>query len=546
MKTSNPLKRDKYKISIKRPISAIPMISGGTVKDVIAGVNASCTISGTRYGLVKGVVADFGSNVPPVEDAGLRACPAFTQLAKYTEDLTNEVWGRSNILTPSIHKVFQGQNIWNLPENTTASVVHQLNQSVFSGIANNSVIGCSIVAKYNGRKIFFSVNAKDGTYKTCRVNLQTGVIETNTGIAASCTSLGSGYYRLFFAANVLTGATAPSLNMQYDNGISNQYTGDGVSGVYIGQPTYINFGVNGIPFIPPYAPNNTDSPISVVSEAGGASNGTGFDLDDTRLAMLKKAFRGIASGTNLWAGTVQLYVGWSDNGTEYVSAGGNNSSPIITSNVAMPKQMMEITLTTGAVASGTLLVYVSDTPITISSINPNTTYIVRGTGSGTVRDVAITSGTFIGSIVKSSISVRPVFTQGHLELEFVSNFNSAWFPNNTDINFFTMGTNIKDFGLYYRKDNLGYSDIKTRDSASTIAKVVKTLGEGQSLKIILDWGTYTDGTQKMRLTVDGVKSSVVAFSGSFGTQDLRFFSGNIIHAGWIKKESLKIMPRPIW
>ena len=329
MKTSNPLKRDKYKISIKRPISAIPMISGGIVKDVIAGVNASCTISGTRYGIVNGVVTAFGSNVPPVEDAGLRCCPAFSQLAKMTETLTDASWGKSNLLTPTLYEVFQGQNIWNLPENTTASAYHILVQSVgFSTVLDNSVIGMSIVAKYDGRKILFAVAAKDGTYKTCRMNILTGAIESNSGgVAASIAPIGSGYYRLFFAANILTGATTPSFNIQYDNGAGNQYTGNGVSGAYIGQPTYINFGVNGIPFTPPYFPNNTNNPIAVVSEAGGASNGTSFDLEDVNLVRLKNALRGPnAQGSMTLSVSFGSDGAWIPNSTTINILSANNSN----------------------------------------------------------------------------------------------------------------------------------------------------------------------------------------------------------------------------
>ena len=72
-----------------------------------------------------------------------------------------------------------------------------------------------------------------------------------------------------------------------------------------------------------------------------------------------------------------------------------------------------------------------------------------------------------------------------------------------------------------------------------------SITRGQIIRLSVDFGTHSTG-QKMRTTVNGVKSSLVDFSGSFGSQDLRFFFGNTVHAGWIKKDSLKIYDRPRW
>lgn len=435
MKTSNPLKRNKYIPPFKKPISVMPMIPGGTLKDVLAGVNATTSISGTRYGIVNGVVTQFAANKPPIEDYGLRGCPAFTQLCNQSETLTDAAWGKGNFLTPTIYETFQGQNIWNLTENTVINVVHQLNQVIFSGISDNSVIGCSIIAKYHGRKAYFVVAAKDGTYKTCRMNLQAGVVETSSGAAASITPLGDGYYRLFFAANVLAGASTVGFNIQPHNGTSNQYTGDGVSGIYIGQPTYINFGVNGVPFIPPYLPNNTNGSISVVSEAATATTGMSFDLDDAKLARLKTSLRGPSA-------------------------------------------------------------------------------------------------------------------QGHLELEFVSNVDSSWLPNGADFyaNIFSC-ENLNVRGLLFRKSSVDNSLVwrltDVSGSPQTITVGVSSVSVGQLFKLFLDYGTHSTG-QKMRITVNGVKSALANFSGSFGGQDLRFFFANTSHAGWIVKDSLKISEKPQW
>ena len=180
--------------------------------DEATNVPASCSISGVRYGLVKGVVSSFASNVPPVEDKGLRGCPAFTQLAKMTETLTDASWNKSNIVTPVLANTFQGQNIWTLSENTSASVYHTLEpaSALFSGIADNSVIGVCVVSKYKGRKIAITGRTKANAYLNGRFNLQTGIIENTISVFTSMKSLGDGYYLILMAFNVGTGATTPT------------------------------------------------------------------------------------------------------------------------------------------------------------------------------------------------------------------------------------------------------------------------------------------------------------------------------------------------
>ena len=67
----SPTAEEEYAFKIHLTPGAFPY-------DEVTNVPASCSISGVRYGLVNGVVSSFASNMPPVEDAGLRGCPAFT------------------------------------------------------------------------------------------------------------------------------------------------------------------------------------------------------------------------------------------------------------------------------------------------------------------------------------------------------------------------------------------------------------------------------------------------------------------------------------
>lgn len=289
-KTSNPQKKRKSVPGIFRPVFVPDLRSGNTGIDLVTGTLPTTVISGTRYGIINGVVTQLAVNQPPIEDDGLRGCPAFTQLAKMSEILTNDVWSKTNIVVSSDTPV-NGVAAWKITENTTANVPHSLvSASSFTDISDNSVVGISMVAKYNGRLLEIISKIKDGTFPViCRINLQTGVISNlRSGSVASCVAIGGGFYRVFATIDVGSGAFDPYLYPQLHTGSTNIYTGDGVSGIYISQFTLINFGVNGIPFTPPYIPNDTGGALPVVSE----TTGTSFDLDDVKLSRLRKNIRG--------------------------------------------------------------------------------------------------------------------------------------------------------------------------------------------------------------------------------------------------------------
>lgn len=425
----NPFKFSDAGKKKSSPFGFHMLKKGNNLFDGVTGAQASCSISGARWGIVNGVVTQFAANEPRIEDDGFGACPAFTQLAKYTEDLTNAVWSRPNILTPVLAGTFQGMNIWDCSE-STATAYHSIIQNQFVGVGDNSVIGMAFVAKAKNRKLYIDVRFKNNTYPGTRINLENMAIEVVGGaIAHNIKNMGNGYCLVFIAYNVGAGSYDPYIAIQLYNGVSSQYTGDGVSGVYLGQPTYINFGVNGIPFIPPYIPNNTGSSVSVVSEAGNTS----FDLDLPVLSRFNKGLRG---------------------------------------------------------------------PL----------------------------------------------AQGRIEVEVESNVDSERLPSGitTNLNIFTVGNNIVIGALYFQKTSTGALNVGIYDGTNNPYIVIGTLMVGQTFRISIDYGTYTDGSQKMRLTVNGVKSSVVAFSGSFGTHNLKFFYGALLHAFFIKLGSFRFIPKPIW
>lgn len=405
-------------------------IPGGVLKDSITGVPAVTSISGTRCGIVNGVVTQFVANQPPIEDNGLRGCPAFTQLCKVSEDLTAASWSKNKILTPTIAGTFQGSNLWNIISSVETGTHSIIQTGGFTGVAHNSVIGQSFVFKsVGGMSIQLIMYAKDATYPVLANVSSSGVISEKNALAfVSVEDLGGGYFRILSAMSCGVGASNPYIYAQMYNGTTASFLGDGSSGFLMSQPMLINFGVSGVPFIPPYVPNNTTGSISVVSETAAAPTGTSFDLDDPKLARLKTALRGLNA-------------------------------------------------------------------------------------------------------------------QGHLKITIRSNTSSSWWLNSSVFNVLSVNNVIANL-IYLNKDSGGIVSFRMTDGANA-ASVTQALSIGAEYNLSLDWGTHPTG-QKMRLTVNGVKSALVNFSGSFGTQDLRFFYANTVHAGWIVKDSLKITDKPQW
>lgn len=334
MRTSKPFIKNRNKLGASKPIFVPNLVAGNSLKDIISQTEATVSISGARWGIVNGVVAQFAANQPRIEDEGFGACPAFTQYF-----LNNQA-----PVTQSITLVAGSYCLW---------------------------IEGSGSATFNG------LTATAGNPK---------VFTFGSGFTGNCTISGT-------VTKVM-----------------------------------LNSGLFPAPFTP-----TAGTTVSVVSEAATATTGTSFDLDLSTLSRLKTGLRG-----------------------------------------------------------------------------PN--------------------------------------AQGHIELEFESNVDSGWLPSgsSTFLNVFSVANNQLIGSLYFQKDSSGNLFCKLYDGTTFPFITLPTITVGQTFKISIDYGTYTDGSQKMRLTVNGVKSSVFAFSGSFGSQDLRFFYGNTVHAGWIKKDSLKYYERPIW
>jgi len=120
--------------------------------------------------------------------------------------------------------------------------------------------------------------------------------------------------------------------------------------------------------------------------------------------------------------------------------------------------------------------------------------------------------------------------EGHIEFTFVSNVDSSNNFNILTCN--NTGSSVVNYTTV--------SGFTSTDGTNTDA-VAKTLAVGDEVDLVLDFDTTG-----LLLTVDGVAGVKQPFVGSWGTEDLKFFYGNTINAGWIKTGSLKISDKPQW
>lgn len=431
------------------PIFMPNLKAGGTGVDLVSGVAPVTSISGTRYGIVNNTVTQFAANQPPIEDDGLRGCPAFTQYF-----LNNEA-----PVTQSITLAAGSYCLW---------------------------IEGSGSATFNG------LTATSGVPK---------VFTLASGFTGNC---------------VITGTVTRCM---------------------------LNTGLFPAPFSPTEGVTK-----SFVSEAATATTGTSFDLDDVKLARLKTALRGSTYGQTELANYNTVQQSPANTGTNYINYLGNETYRLVSdgtyidirwpSVLAVVGKIYEITYTEIAKASGSIIGGLG---------GQNTTFT---SGSQTLRVTATTTGLlFFGRTagapcdITFKVSVKEVQAQGHLELTFKSNLDSRWLSASQQFNIFTCA-NAGHGPLYVLKDNTN-TNWRCYDGTTILAISDLPISINQIFKISLNWGTHSTG-KKMRITVNGVKSVLANFSGSFGAQDLRFFYGNTVNAGWIVKDSLKIMDRPIW
>lgn len=498
---------------------------GALPYDEVTGVKASCSISGARYGIVNGVVSSFASNVPPVEDKGLRGCPAFTSY-----------WSPAIIGSDVSHTVENGWNKITLTANTGSYTF--VRDTTSPGSAGSISIIQAIIKRGTCRYIGFRARVVSPPSTVA------AVFDFNIG---NFTALNS--HEKIFVKNIDTDTyhicirhVTPVDNALYFSVSLCTSDGQEIStGGTIGSYAYFKCltGTIGANITALGTPNPT-SVTSYVSEAATSTTGTSFDLDEVTLTSLKKGLRGKAVGEELTNPTTVETQNIDAN--NYTSVTGDVYT--IVSSGTYCQFSWQDKLTIGKTYE--FLPTIIGTPIGSIKEQSTNTVLTHGvpimvTATGT--QIAVARATACN--VSLRLSVREVQAQGHIELEFESNVDSGWLPSGVDVRLNILNnntSNVHPFSFMKGTDNIPLFRLSDGTLVASVSPIPLTVG--QVFKISLDYGTYTDGTQKMRLTVNGVKSSVVAFSGSFGSQDLRFFFDNTVHAGWIK--NLSYSEKPLW
>lgn len=252
MKTANKYKKDKYITSLKKPV-----FSSNGKKDTLTGVYTDVNIPGVRYGIVNGIVTEFGVDEAPVEDNGLRGCPAFTQLIKKSKDLDDTTY-------------------WSSGSGVTGLTIDGNKLTYIGGSPNVNLVDQSVVVPGGtSSKVLAAVcRVSADTYpQVFRIKNTHGGVVDNRSDDITITGPSTVCYTVINSAAAGDGSQRIGISPS---------TSDDPFNIYVG----INLAEASYCF--PYTPNDTESFVSVVSETGNTS----FDLDDAALSKLKDVIRG--------------------------------------------------------------------------------------------------------------------------------------------------------------------------------------------------------------------------------------------------------------
>jgi hypothetical protein len=175
----------------------------------------------------------FDYNPTTLAPLGLLIEEQRTNLLTYSEQFDNAVWTktRSSITADATTSPDGTVDADKLVEDTTASSTHVVFQSVV--FPASGTVTATIYAKAAERNF---VLLSRGTLNSCGVNLTTGQIVgvSGTNTTATTQNVGNGWWRVslvFPSPNITTTINIyPSLDGVFTN---RDYTGDGVSGIYI-------------------------------------------------------------------------------------------------------------------------------------------------------------------------------------------------------------------------------------------------------------------------------------------------------------------------
>ena len=202
--------------------------------------------TGTRVnssGVIESVAIDtprFDYSPTTLAPLGLLIEESRTNLVTYSEEFDNPAWTKSNATitanaTTSPDGALTGDK---LVENTSTSV-HAIFPANYS--ATSTTLTASIYAKAAERSfVFLEISNFATGSASCRFNLSAGTAGTassNTGdytnVSATIANLGNGWYRCTLTATKGTTNSNNYVVISLDNGTGINYTGNGVSGLFI-------------------------------------------------------------------------------------------------------------------------------------------------------------------------------------------------------------------------------------------------------------------------------------------------------------------------
>ena len=154
----------------------------------------------------------------------------------------NAAWTKSNVtVTADATTNYLGATTAELVVENTATNVHAMSQTFKTVKGYLYQVSVEVKPTGSGSARYFGIvlpNTGFGSNVVAGINLSTGAV-TSSGspVAAFADSLGGGWYRLTVIAeaksSTLTGVTV-SLRLSTSSAITGSYTGDGVSGAYVG------------------------------------------------------------------------------------------------------------------------------------------------------------------------------------------------------------------------------------------------------------------------------------------------------------------------
>jgi len=278
---------------------------------------------------------------------------ARTNLALYSEQFDNAAWPKQNAtVTANATTAPDGTTTADkLVEDATAGVSHRMYQTTASAFANGTTVTNSVFLKAAERTwAYIRLELNDNTSLNAWFNLSTGAIGTvQSGLTATITPFGNGWYRCTVAGSVGTGAS-PAKNYflvgvtTADN--TTNYTGNGTSGVFL-WGAQLEAGAFATSYIPTVASTVTRS--ADVATMTGTNFSSWYNQSAGTFIAEASAFVPVATTTNA-----------------VVSANDNTGSN--RNNVFVFNGQWGGVTTTGGVDQANILIGASYTPTAVAKI----------------------------------------------------------------------------------------------------------------------------------------------------------------------------------